>query len=324
MKSRGKLYVFDEKELRYKEYRKGWEYYGRLAAVILGVSLVVGVCFAAVFVHFFESSSERILREENARIKARARDLEEKIKTLSAAVDEVWKKNAMINAILLGDTNVSEIEVGYGGYEPVRHEAFITEPGKMIAQVEEKSRILAKKVFFVRKKMEELLVRARERASYLRHTPAIFPLELKEEHRIISGFGIRIDPVYGVPRQHTGIDIVCQPGTPVYATGDGIVEFAGSDNSGYGIHVIINHGNGYRSLYGHLSGVTVRDGDRVRRGDVVGYCGSTGKSVGPHLHYEVIKNEEKVNPMEYFFMDIKPGEYSKIVKEANSSTHSLD
>jgi murein DD-endopeptidase MepM/ murein hydrolase activator NlpD len=155
--------------------------------------------------------------------------------------------------------------------------------------------------------------------------PAIQPLSNKNLERLASGFGYRIDPIYKTPKMHTGLDFTAATGTPIYATGDGTVETAGFDNGGgYGNHVIINHGYGYETLYGHMTKIKTHRGERVKRGQVIGWVGSTGKSTGPHCHYEVIKNGEKIDPVHFFFNDLSASEYERIVRIAASSNQSFD
>lgn len=155
--------------------------------------------------------------------------------------------------------------------------------------------------------------------------PAIQPLSNKELTRIASGFGMRIDPVYGTPKMHKGLDFTAPQGTPIYATGDGMVSASGHSESGYGNHVEINHGYGYLSLYGHMVKIKVRIGQRVKRGEVIGWVGSTGKSTGPHCHYEVHINGRQVNPVYFFYNDLNAEQFDRILKiAATGSAKSLD
>ncbi|HOF16676.1 MAG TPA: M23 family metallopeptidase [Bacteroidales bacterium] len=149
--------------------------------------------------------------------------------------------------------------------------------------------------------------------------PAISPVK---NPKIVSGFGMRYHPIYKILRRHTGVDIIGRRGMPIYATADGVVS---RDNagSGYGINVVINHGYGYQTVYAHLLKTAVKPGKRVKRGEVIGYMGSTGLSVATHLHYEVIKNGQKVNPVHYFFADLTPEEYEQILKEASEINQAL-
>lgn len=155
--------------------------------------------------------------------------------------------------------------------------------------------------------------------------PAIQPVSNKQLNRIASGYGMRIDPVYGTPKMHRGLDFTAPQGTPIYATGDGVVKRAGNAGDGYGNHVIINHGYGYETLYGHMVRVKVRGGQRVKRGEIIGWVGSTGKSTGPHCHYEVSINGANVNPVYFFSNDLNAEQYDQLLKiAATGSARSFD
>jgi murein DD-endopeptidase MepM/ murein hydrolase activator NlpD len=155
--------------------------------------------------------------------------------------------------------------------------------------------------------------------------PAIQPVSNKELTRIASGFGMRIDPVYGTPKMHKGLDFTAPQGTPIYATGDGRVTVAERADGGYGNHVEINHGYGYETLYGHMVRIKVRPGQTVKRGEIIGWVGTTGKSTGPHCHYEVHINGNEVNPVYFFFNDLNAEQYDQILKlAATGSAKSLD
>ena len=155
--------------------------------------------------------------------------------------------------------------------------------------------------------------------------PAIQPVSNKQLNRIASGFGMRIDPVYGTPKMHRGLDFTAPQGTPIYATGDGVIITAGNSGDGYGNHVEINHGYGYVTLYGHMVRVKVRSGQKVKRGEIIGWVGSTGKSTGPHCHYEVSINGANVNPVYFFSNDLNAEQYDQLLKiAATGSARSFD
>ncbi|MEP6512458.1 MAG: M23 family metallopeptidase [Parafilimonas sp.] len=154
--------------------------------------------------------------------------------------------------------------------------------------------------------------------------PAIQPVSNKDLTRIASGFGTRIDPVYKVPKFHAGLDFTAPQGTPIYAAADGIVKTADFNTGGYGNEVVINHGFGYETLYGHMYRIKVRPGTIIKRGQVIGYVGNTGKSTGPHCHYEVHRNGEPVDPIYYFYNDLTPEQYDRVLKLAASANQSLD
>jgi murein DD-endopeptidase MepM/ murein hydrolase activator NlpD len=145
--------------------------------------------------------------------------------------------------------------------------------------------------------------------------PAIQPVSNKELTRIASGFGMRIHPIYGIAKMHNGLDFTAPQGTPIYATGDGTVTTAGM-GTGTGNHVIINHGYGYETVYMHMVRVKARDGQHVKRGEVIGWVGSTGASTGPHCHYEVHINGTPVDPVYFFFNDLNAEQYDRLLKIA--------
>ena len=155
--------------------------------------------------------------------------------------------------------------------------------------------------------------------------PAIQPVSNKQLDRIASGYGMRIDPVYGTPKMHKGLDFTAPQGTPIYATGNGTVIEAGFSEGGYGNNVEINHGYGYETLYGHMVRIKVRKGQKVKRGEVIGWVGSTGKSTGPHCHYEVHINGNVVDPVYFFYNDLNAEQYDRLLKiAATGSAKSFD
>ena len=156
------------------------------------------------------------------------------------------------------------------------------------------------------------------------HTPAIQPVSNKDLNRVASGFGYRIDPIYKTVKLHAGLDFAAPQGTPIYATANGTVTVAGNTGNGYGNHVVINHGYGYETLYGHMVKVKARVGQKVKRGEVIGYVGSTGKSTGPHCHYEVHKNGQKIDPVYFFYNDLSPEQYDLLLKRAAAANQSFD
>jgi len=165
---------------------------------------------------------------------------------------------------------------------------------------------------------------ARNKEKMLASIPAIQPVANKNLKKMASGYGYRIHPIYKVRKMHWGTDFSAPTGTPIYATGDGKVTTYKRSRSGYGYHIVIDHGFGYETLYGHMSKIEVRRGQRVKRGDVIGYIGSTGSSTAPHLHYEVMKDGRKINPINYFFNDLSPEEYEEMLIISSHSNQSFD
>ena len=154
--------------------------------------------------------------------------------------------------------------------------------------------------------------------------PAIQPVSKQDLTRMASGFGWRLDPFTKARKRHKGMDFTSPKGTPVYATGNGKVIRADAGSSGFGKHIRIDHGFGYVTLYGHLSKYNVKKGQKVKRGDLIGYVGSTGRSQAPHLHYEVRYNKEQVNPINFYYGDLSPEEFQEMLKMASQEGQSLD
>jgi murein DD-endopeptidase MepM/ murein hydrolase activator NlpD len=174
------------------------------------------------------------------------------------------------------------------------------------------------------KSYKEIEKMVKNKEKLLASTPAIQPLSNKDLDRVSSGFGYRIDPLYKTVKFHPGLDFTAPQGTPVYATADGVVRVAGNLGNGYGNHIVIDHGYSYNTLYGHLYRLKARRGQVVKRGEVIGYVGNTGKSTGPHLHYEVIKGRKHLDPIYFFYNDLTPEQYQQILKLAASRNQSFD
>lgn len=172
---------------------------------------------------------------------------------------------------------------------------------------------------------DELIKLALNKEKMLQSVPSIVPIGDKELIRLSSTFGIRNDPIYNVPKMHSGLDFTAPSGSKIYATGDGIIETMEYSSGGYGNHIVINHGFGYKSHYAHLSKFETKLNRKVKRGELIGRVGSTGKSTAPHLHYEVIKNGNKIDPINFFFTDLTPEQYSQLIEKAkNMGGSSLD
>ena len=183
---------------------------------------------------------------------------------------------------------------------------------------------LRSRIAVQKKSYDEIVGLINNKEKLLAATPAIQPVSNKDLNRIASGFGYRVDPVYKTVKFHAGLDFAAPQGTPIYATADGNVTEAGQSSGGYGNDVIINHGYGYETLYGHMYKVKARVGQRVKRGEIIGYVGSTGKSTGPHCHYEVHKNGQKLDPIYFFYNDLGPNQFEQLLKRVAASNQSLD
>jgi murein DD-endopeptidase MepM/ murein hydrolase activator NlpD len=184
---------------------------------------------------------------------------------------------------------------------------------------------LTKQLYIQSKSFDDVVRLAKSKEKLIASIPAIMPINHKDlAHAVTSGFGWRTHPIYKTQEFHPGMDFAAEQGTPIYATGDGVVERADNLAQGYGNHVVINHGFGYQTLYGHMSRIKAKAGQKVLRGELIGYVGSTGLSTAPHVHYEVIKNNEKVNPINFYYNDLSPEQYQLLVELSKKSTQSFD
>lgn len=184
---------------------------------------------------------------------------------------------------------------------------------------------LTKQLYVQSKSFDEVVRLAKSKEKLIASIPAIMPINQKDlAHAVTSGFGWRTHPIYKTQEFHPGMDFAAEQGTPIYSTGDGVVEVADNLAQGYGNHVVINHGFGYQTLYGHMSRIKATVGQKVKRGELIGYVGSTGLSTAPHVHYEVIKNNEKVNPINFYYNDLSPQQYQMMVELSKKSSQSFD
>lgn len=320
-------YYYNTKTLRYERYEESW---GKKLLRVLYV-LASGVVFATLVIvlayQYLDSPKEKQLKREIANLEFNYALLNEKIERIESVLEDLENRDDNIYRVIFEAEPIpKEIrQAGYGGvnrYKKLDGFAY----SELIKQVTQQIDRLAKRTVIQSKSYDEIWEMIKNKNQLLASIPAILPIHKKDLKKQIhtSSFGYRIDPIYKTIKFHAGMDFVCDVGSPVYATGDGVVEFSGVDNSGYGIHVIINHGFGYKTLYAHLSELKCKQGQRVKRGELVGLTGNTGKSVGPHLHYEVRRNGEPVNPVNYYFSDLSSEEYLKILQNTNQPGQALD
>jgi murein DD-endopeptidase MepM/ murein hydrolase activator NlpD len=195
---------------------------------------------------------------------------------------------------------------------------------KLVIYTTNRIEILQKALAIQSKSLDDILKMAKSKDKLLAAIPAIQPVKNENLKSMVSGFGYRTDPFTKARKMHEGMDFSAKTGTPIYATGDGVVARADNTASGFGNHIVIRHGFGYETLYAHLSRYKCRSGQRIKRGDIIGYVGSTGRSEGPHLHYEVHKNGKVVNPLNFYYGNISAVEYVAIAQAANQENQSFD
>lgn len=291
----------------------------------ISTAIVTGLIIVAIAFRFVDSPKEKLLKvqldraEEVNRIYTdRYRDIDDRLKLLERRDNEVYR--SVFEATPIPDSaRAKQIEskkelqlvAGMGNSE-------------MTEGIYNSLNTIYNRIANQEGSYKEIEKMIKNKEKLLASTPAIQPLSNRDLNRLSSGFGYRIDPVYKTVKFHPGLDFSAPQGTPIYATAEGTVQTAGNLGNGYGNHIVIQHGYSYSTLYGHMSRIKAKRGQRVKRGEVIGYVGSTGKSTGSHLHYEVFKGRKRLDPIYFFYNDLTPEQYQQILKLAASRNQSFD
>ncbi|MGV6846113.1 MAG: M23 family metallopeptidase [Lutibacter sp.] len=278
-----------------------------------------------VFSNVFESPKEKDLKRQLEFVKLNEQLHQKRMKQMESVLKEIQDRDNNIYRLYFEVNPIPEEQrkAGFGGINRYKSlEGF--DNSKMVIDVTKNMDILAKQLYIQSKSLDEIVKLADNKEKLLAAIPAIQPVKKEDLKRMASGYGWRTDPFTKARKKHYGMDFSAPIGTPVFATGDGIVKRADQRASGFGKHIEINHGFGYITLYAHLSKYNVRKGQHVKRGDLIGFVGTTGHSSGPHLHYEVHKNGVKVNPINYYYGNLSPEEFIAMQKAAQMEGESLD
>jgi len=296
----------------------------RFMAYFLG-SLFIAAIYGVIFTIFFDSPKEKALKREIEQLTLQYELMNREMDNMEKILDHLKETDDNLYRTIFEAEPVPSTlrEGGIGGINRYK-ELENYSNAKLIIETAKKLDRIKKKIVVQSKSFDELISLAREKEEMLASIPAIMPVSNKDLTRTASGWGLRIHPIYKIVRFHYGMDFTAPVGTEVYATGDGVVESIISSRRGYGNHIVVNHGFGYKTLYAHLDRFNVRQGQKVKRGDVIGFVGNTGLSIAPHLHYEVELNGITVDPSNYFFHDLTPEEYERIVEIASRSGQSFD
>ena len=285
--------------------------------------------FLGVFIlsntNFFETPKSKLQARELEIMKLNYNLLNEKIALMDEALAAIEERDNSIYRVYFNSDPISnEVRrAGLGGKNRYKDLEDFNTSDLIIGSTKKVDEIM-KALAVQSVSLDEITKLAKRKALLLKSIPAIQPVKNEELKQMASGFGYRSDPFTKIRKFHKGMDFSSKSGTPIYATGDGIVKKADAKVSGFGNHIEINHGYGYMTLYAHLSKYKVKAGQKVKRGDIIGYVGSTGRSEAPHLHYEVHKNGEVVNPLNFYYGSISAKEYVLITKLANQENQSLD
>jgi len=290
---------------------------------------LVGLFFASIIIliayTFFDSPKELNLKRENAQLRKQYELISRDMDRMEAVLRDIERRDDNIYREILEAEPISQNvrSAGVGGVNRYTHlEGY--ENSELVINAQRRLDKIAKRLYVQSKSFDEVVDMAKNKEQMLASIPAIQPVPNKNLKRMASGFGRRMHPIYKVPMMHWGMDFSAPTGTEIFSTGDGRVEKTVNSRRGYGKHVIIDHGYGYKTLYAHMSKINVRRGQKVKRGDIIGLVGNTGLSSAPHLHYEVIKDGNKINPANFYFNDLSPEEYDLMIELSSHANQSFD
>ncbi|GAB5539801.1 MAG: M23 family metallopeptidase [Salibacteraceae bacterium] len=292
-------------------------------------SLAALICGGGIYVVFniiYDSPQERQLKNEKEALLIQYELMDKRLEQMATILSDLENRDDNIyRSIFEAEPIPDNIrKAGIGGINRYKNLERFKDDAEVVINTSKKLDRLAKQLYIQSKSFDEIIELAKQKEKMLASIPAIQPVANKDLKRMASGFGMRIDPHYKTPAFHAGMDFTAPTGTPIYATGDGKVIRADRASRGYGNHVRLDHGFGYVTLYAHMSKIDVKVGDSVKRGEVIGYVGNTGKSNGPHLHYEVRKNDKAVNPINFYFSDLTPEEYDLMIQLSSQENQSFD
>ncbi|MEM9672200.1 MAG: M23 family metallopeptidase [Cyclobacteriaceae bacterium] len=294
---------------------------------LLYISLILigAVCILVIYLSYYDSPNEKLLRKGNEKLVFRLKMLDKEMGQMDRLLGKLQNRDDKVyRTIFEQEPIASSIRTaGIGGSR--RYQSLIEqnlESEEFLLKSLTKFDQLKRQMYIQTKSYDELLSLARRQHMMLASIPAITPISLKQSY-LSSGFGMRFHPIHRIKKMHTGIDFGARVGTPIYATGAGKVTKVSTRFTGAGKNIEIDHGFGFKTKYFHLSEFNVKVGQRVKRGELIAYSGNTGTSSGPHLHYEVVKNRKKVNPIHYFYRDISDKEFEQLVKLASIENSSM-
>ncbi len=288
-------------------------------------TIVITIVYYSIYTAFFDTPKERGLKREREELRLQFELLNGKYDQVEAVLKDIQQRDENIYRTIF-EAEPIPISVRTGGIggadryselEDLSNSDIVIEAAKKLDKI-------TKEIYIQTKSFDEIIELAKNKEEMVKSIPAIQPISNKDLTRVASPFGVRIHPYYKVLKMHTGMDFTAPTGTEVYATGDGVVVDVDHSKRGYGNTIIVDHGFGYKTLYAHLSQTLVSVGKKVKRGEVIGLVGNTGMSLAPHLHYEVRKQDEPINPVNFYFNDLTPEQYEKIIILTANNGHSLD
>jgi len=318
-------YYYNLKTLQYEKVKVSWRNRILKSIGFLSAALVSAFLITIIGSTLFSSPKEKMLLQENSTQREQLEYLGSSVDDLTEVVENLQERDRNIYRVIFESEPVSTSlwTSGVGGSE--RYKALSKYNSvELMVDVNVKLDNLKRKMYWQSESYDEIIKLVHNTADKLQSIPAIQPIANTDLKRMASGYGWRIDPVYGVTKFHSGMDFAAPSGTEIYATGKGRAVKVDYSTGGYGNRIIIDHGYGYQTLYAHMSSFAIKQGESVQRGQVIGYVGNTGKSVGPHLHYEVHKNGEKVNPVYFYYQDLDDTSFDEMIRMSENTGSSLD
>lgn len=319
-----KKYKINPETLAMEQVEHGFRYWVRQTGIYILAGIVIGILFLYLFLTFFPSPREKQLLREKASLESQLEVLNSQVDQMQVVMTDLQQRDDNLYRVLFGAEPIP-LSVRQGAQRKIDYYEQLAQMtnSELAANLSLKVDLLEKEMYVQAKSYDEVAQMAKEQEIRMENIPAIQPVMNKDLKRVASGYGMRIDPVYHVRKFHQGMDFTAPTGTEVFATGNAKVDFAGW-KQGYGNTVILDHGYGYKTLYAHLYKILVRKGQKVRRSDIIALVGNTGKSTGPHLHYEVRLNNKPVDPRNYYFYDLSPEEYDQMIQLSNNFGQMLD
>lgn len=318
-------YRFNPKTLNFERIRlSAWQKTKR-TLLALTPGLLVGIMGIFLVYQFVDSPKEAQFRRENQQLLLQYELLNKQLAEVESVLGDVRRRDDNIYRVIFeaDPLPASMRQAGAGGVDRYKNLSGFAS-SEMVIATKKRLDALTRQLVVQSKSLDEVASLVLRKKEMLASIPAVQPIPNEDLTSTSGGFGMRIHPIHKIPKFHAGMDFTAPTGTAIHATGDGRVVFADYATNGYGMHVIVDHGFDYKTLYGHLSELKVRNGQRVKRGDLIGLVGNTGLSAGPHLHYEVHKGGEPVDPANYYFNDLTPEEYARMLELSRNAGQSLD
>lgn len=319
-----KKYKINPETLAMEQVENGLGYWLRQTGIYILGGIVLGVVFLYLFLVFFPAPREKQLLREKEALQSQMETLNRQVDQMQIVMTDLQQRDDNLYRVLFGAEPIP-LNIRQGTQRKISYYEEIAQMtnNQLSADLSLKVDVLEKELYVQAKSYDEVLELAKTQEVRMENIPAIQPVMNKDLKRVASGYGVRIDPVYHVRKFHQGMDFTAPTGTEIFATGNAKVSFVGW-KQGYGNTVILDHGFGYQTLYAHLFKALVRKGQKVRRSDIIALVGNTGKSTGPHLHYEVRLHGKPVDPRNYYFYDLSPEEYDQMIQLSNNFGQMLD